>query len=137
MKTIPIPLLTSCFALCCAGPQVAANGQASRGAVYLGGPGQKAIVVGPAVIHVYSGFAGGEMYTVPAVSGADEDCRATGAATSPAIRLGADRVVPITVGNGEVACLATHTPHRFELLWHQQKDTTPPSSITVAGRRGQ
>ena len=137
MKTIPIPLLIVSLALCsaCAGTP-AVRSQPSRGAVHLGGPGQKAVVVGPAAIHVYSAFAGGAMYTVPAVAGADDDCRAGGSAASVAVPLAADRVVPVTVAAGEVACLATHTPRRFELLWHQDRNTAPPGPITVAGRPG-
>lgn len=134
MKTIPIPLLTVCFNICCAGTHAIAPSQPSRGAVHLGGPGQKAVVVGPAAIHVYSGFAGGVVYTVPAVAGADEDCRAPGTAASAPMQLRADRVLPVAVGAGEVACLATDTPRNFELLWHLQKDTTAPPAITVAGR---
>src|SRR5262245_56848113 len=75
-----------------------------RGAVTVAGPSVKAVVAGPTSIRAYAAFAGGVIYTAPAVSGTDSDCRARSATTTA---LPADKMVELTVGAGQVACLET------------------------------
>ncbi|HEX3697964.1 MAG TPA: hypothetical protein VH374_21500 [Polyangia bacterium] len=122
MKTLSILSLVASFAFGCAATGTADHlAVPTRGAVSVAGVARKAIVAGPTTIHAYSGFAGGEIYTAPAVTGTDSDCGAVdGGHTQQSREVGADRVMTIDVGAGDVACLATKTDRRFELLWHVQ-----------------
>jgi hypothetical protein len=76
MKTISnLLLLVSSLALGCASTQ----GAVQRGDLIVHGPSVKAVVVGPTAIRAYSGFAGGSVYTAPAISGTDGDCQTAAA----------------------------------------------------------
>lgn len=101
-----------------------------RGAVVTRGPAAVAVVRGPAVLHAYAQFAGGALYTAPAVAGDDRDClTATGDRT--AVR--AERRLSLVVPAGEVACLATETRGAFELVWHAHRDDRPAQMVASAG----
>jgi hypothetical protein len=88
-------------------------------------------VVGPTVIHAYSAFAGGALFTARSVTGTDADCQG---ATAQGARSGlpADSIVSFTVAAGQVACLATTTVRSFELLWHAQKDAPVAAPVMLA-----
>jgi hypothetical protein len=88
----------------------------------------KAVVAGPAVVKVYSGFSGAQVFVAAASSGADADCAAGAAGTS----LKADRVESVTVAAGQVACVASTGARQIELLWHAQPST--PASTLIARR---
>ena len=91
-----------------------------RGVVEITGRAVKAVTVGPATLHTYSGFAGGAIFVAGAVAGTDADCAAALAspATPRPTTLVPDVVMRIQLGAGEVACLVTDTSGGFELLWH-------------------
>jgi hypothetical protein len=101
-----------------------------RGNVVASGPSVKAVVVGPADLHTYAAFKGGEMYTASAVAGHDGDCAAMHTNTRA---LEADRITVMHVAAGQVACLATPNASGYELLWHAH---VPKSeAITVAAAK--
>ena len=93
---------------------------AQRGVVEVTGRAVKAVTVGPATLHTYSGFAGGAIFVARAGAGTDADC--VTALASPAVShptaLVADVVMLVQLDVGEVACLVTDTNRSFELLWH-------------------
>jgi len=93
---------------------------AQRGVVEVTGRAAKIVTVGPAILHSYSGFAGGAIFIVSANVGTDADCAAALAppATAHPITLVPDVVITVQLGVGEVACLVTDTSGSFELLWH-------------------
>jgi hypothetical protein len=101
-----------------------------RGTVVVRGKGLRAVTTGPAVVHAYSAFSGGAMFVVPSVAGSDADCvTAFTSSTRPPSPLIADRVALISVGPGEIACLATDTERAFELLWHAFPVNSAPTLI--------
>jgi len=103
--------------------------RAVRGAVLSTAPGSRAIVRGPTTMHVYSGFAGGEIYNAPAGTGTDGDC-ARVEASAPAVPLSPDRLTYVAVPAGEVACLRTRVGGGYELLWHSV--ARPPGGELLA-----
>lgn len=130
-------IISSLTAFGCASTQVGPNSVATlRGHIVVDGPSTKAVVVGPAEIHGYSAFAGGEIYTVPAVSGSDRDC---GSARTGLTTLQADRVHAIRIEAGQVACLATVKRGSFEFLWHERQlngaSKTEPMSVAAVDHR--
>ncbi len=134
IHTIAKLLVISSFAsFGCASTQFGRNPVAAlRGHIVVDGPSVKAVVVGPAEIHGYSAFAGGEIYTVPAVSGSDHDC---GSARAGLTTLQADRVHAIRIEAGQVACLATVKRGSFEFLWHEHQPKAEPMSIAAVDHR--
>ena len=105
-----------------------------RGEVHVGGNVPRAVVAGPTTIHAYSAFNGGEVYTVPVVSGGDSDCVAPIAANASSVRLGADRVVSVGIAAGSMACLAAKGGRMVELLWHVQDDGGGASTARLLAR---
>ena len=97
-----------------------AGATAQRGVVEVTGRTAKIVTVGPAMLHSYSGFAGGAIFVVSANAGTDADCAAAlvPPATAHPITLVPDVVIRVQLGVGEVACLVTETNGSFELLWH-------------------
>jgi len=128
-KTIPALMLLSIFTFGTAAK--AADAAPQRGQVAVSGPAVKAVVAGPIAIHAYSGFSGGAMYAVRAVTGTDADCRGQ-AVEGTRASLPADSVIDFRVGAGQVACL--ETTRGFELLWHAQKEAAPATTM-IARRR--
>ena len=122
-KTISTLTLVSALTFCGA---VARAGEAApqRGEVLVDGPSVKALVVGPMAIHAYSGFSGGALYIVPAVTGTDVDCQGH-VADRAATELHADVLVSFNVPAGRVACLVTN--RQLEVLWHARKDSPSPT----------
>jgi hypothetical protein len=92
-----------------------------RGDVLTRGPATRVVAVGPIALHAYSEFAGGTLYSAPAVTGTDRDCAQI--STRAALPVPADRITTFVVPQGQVACLATSTRGSFELLWHAVADS--------------
>jgi hypothetical protein len=135
MKTISILPLVSLLALGCATARTSDHLAPTRGAMTVTGGARKAVIAGPASIHVYSGFAGGQLYAVPVVTGTDVDCRNPDGVADRVVTINADRVVTIEVGAAHLACLgATSTDRRLEVLWHVNNNAPPPPRLVVAER---
>src|SRR5882724_316856 len=133
MRTLSKLLAISSLALGCASAPVGRSPAANlRGDVVGAGPSVKLVVVGPADIHAYSAFAGGAIYTVPAVSGSDRDCGSTRAGLTT---LEPDRVHALRVEAGQVACLAIVKKGSFELMWHGHQDRADPVAVVAVGPR--
>ena len=113
-------VVLACFSFGCAGTRLADAQSAPhlRGEVHHAGAGDRAVVTGPVTIHAYSGFKGGEVYTVPVASGGDTDCGADRAMSGSRVRLDADRIRQIEIPAGSMACLAADQHRSLELLWH-------------------
>jgi hypothetical protein len=123
-KTASILSVISFLALGFAGVAHAGEGAARKGQVSVDAAATKAVVAGPAVVKVYSGFSGATVFV------ADGDCAAgaSGAGTA----LAADHVETIAVRSGQVACVAGTGARTIELLWHAQ--SAAPASTLVANR---
>lgn len=78
------------------GIAAARSANAEHGIVETRGLVTKVVAVGPIALHAYSQFAGGSLYTAPAVTGTDPDCQGSASATP----LGADRITAFAVGEG-------------------------------------
>ena len=102
-----------------------------RGSVATKGPAAKIVAVGPMTLHAYSGFAGGALYTAPAITRTDRDCQvpAAGAAT-----VTAESITTFVVAEGQVACLATTTKGSFELLWHAVAQPAPAQQMLAKAK---
>jgi hypothetical protein len=122
--------------MACAATGVArhVNDPPLRGIVETEGRSVRALRTGPAVIHAYSAFRGGDLYTVPLIDGTDADCVAQASPNgSPESELvEANRRMTIWVPDGELACLATDTRGSFELLWHANVDAPVDTSAIAA-----
>jgi hypothetical protein len=131
MKTASILSLASILFLGFAGVAHAGEGAARRGQVNVQVAAAKAVVAGPVVAKVYSGFSGAKVFVADATTGTDADCAAAaGRASSTA--LVADRVETVSVGVGQVACVASTGARSIELLWHAQSNT--PAATMIAKR---
>jgi len=97
-----------------------------RGVVAVDARAPKAIVAGPVAIHAYTAFSGAAIFVVAAVTGTDRDC-ASGASARAA--LVADRMHTVSVGAGQIACVATTSARGSELLWHAQKSEVAPTLL--------
>jgi hypothetical protein len=126
--TIKILSLVSFLALGFAGVAHAGDGAARRGQVNVQASATKAVVAGPAVVKVYSGFSGARVFVTAAASGTDADC-AGAAARTTGTALTADRVERVSVGAGQIACVASTGARSIELLWHAQPDAPAPALI--------
>ena len=109
----------------------ARSANSERGVVVARGPVAKVVAVGPIALHAYSEFAGGSIYTAPAVTGTDRDCKGSSAGALP---VQADRIATFAVGEGQVVCLSTTAKGSFELLWHAVSQPVPAMVIAKAGR---
>ena len=119
-----------------AGCATSPAGSLARGTVLGSSAGARAIVTGPAIVHAYAGFAGGEVYSTPAATRTDADC-AGNQQVGAAVLVPADRVVSITVAAGETACLRTAARGGYELLWHARTQQPTPqlmANVTAGGR---
>ena len=104
-----------------------------RGTVHVQGSSAKAVVAGPVAIHAYSAYSGASLFVVDAVTGTDQDC--AGARASGGTSIAADRVQTITVGVGQVACVASTAARGSELLWHAQKARAVAATLMVVSSR--
>jgi len=121
--TLKILSLVSFLSFGFAGIAHAGEGAARRGQVNVQAAA-KAVVAGPAVVKVYSGFSGAKVFV------AEGDCAtANQAAATPLTR---DRVETLNVGAGQVACVATTGAQSVELMWHAQP--AAPAAAIVAQR---
>jgi len=92
MKTTSILFLASILFLGLAGVANAGEGAARRGQVNVQASAAKAVVAGPAVAKVYSGFSGAKVFVADATSGTDADCAAAaGRATGTTLTFGYKR----------------------------------------------
>ena len=133
MNTIAQLLAISSLFFGCAGTQLLNRPVPDlRGHVVVAGPAVAPIVTGPADIHAYSAFPGGAIYTAPIIKGDGGDCSSSRAEM---VALGADHVHAIRIEPGKVACLATATKGRFELLWHGHRIDAAPLAIAAANVR--
>jgi hypothetical protein len=132
MNTIGKLLALSTLALSTLTAGCASSVTELRGRVTLAEPSVRALVTGPADIHAYSEFAGGVLYTVPSVAGDSRDCAS---ARRDVVVLDADRVHSIRIQPGSVACLATVTNRRLELLWHGHRPAAAPATLVAASGR--
>jgi len=121
--TLKILSLVSFLSLSFAGVAQAGEGAARKGQVNVSAAAAKAVVAGPAVVKVYSGFSGAKVFV------ADGNC---GTAPSTGTTLVADRVETVSVGAGQVACVAATGDRSIELLWHTQ--SAAPAATLVANR---
>jgi squalene cyclase len=129
--TTKILALVSFLSLGFAGVAKAGEGPAQRGQVNVQAAGAKAVVAGPAVVKVYSGFSGAKVFVTEAASGTDADCTAA-AGRAAAATLTADRVERVSVGAGQIACVASTGTKSVELLWHAQP--AAPAAAMLAKR---
>jgi len=127
--TMKILSLVSFLSLSFAGAAHAGEGVARRGQVNVQAAA-KAVVAGPAVVKMYSGFSGAQVFVAAAASGTDADCAAAG--RTAGTTLAADRIETVTVAAGQVACVASTGERKIELLWHAQPGTS--ASALVARR---
>ena len=128
--TMKILSLVSFLSLSFAGVAQAGEGAARRGQVNVQAAAAKAVVAGPAVVKMYSGFSGAQVFVAAAASGTDADCAAAG--RTAGTTLAADHVETVTVAAGQVACVASTGERKIELLWHAQPGTS--ASALVARR---
>jgi hypothetical protein len=131
-------LFISFLGIGCASTQVGQSPVADmRGNLAVTGRAEKAIVVGPADLHAYTGFKGGEVYTVPAIAGRDADCAAPHAGGRA---IEADRTMVLHVAAGQVACVATSNARGLEVVWHARAskadDKTGEIAVAAAPRIG-
>ena len=91
----------------------------TRGSIAVRAQAAKAVVAGPVAVHAYSQFSGATVFVVAAVTGTDQDCAG---ARQGATILVADRAQTLTVGAGQLACVATTAARGSELLWHAQAE---------------
>ncbi len=127
MKTTILSLV-SFLALGLAGVAHAGEGAARRGQVNVQAAAAKAVVAGPAVVKVYSGFSGAKVFVADAASGKDADCAAAAGRTA-GTALAADRVELVSVAAGQVACVASTGERSIELLWHAQPATSATALV--------
>ena len=123
--TMKILSLVSFLSLGFAGVAHAGEGAARRGQVNVQAAA-KAVVAGPAVVKVYSGFSGAKLFVADAASGTDADCAASRAVGTT---LQADRIVSVSVGAGQIACVASTGERKIELLWHAQPGTSASALV--------
>jgi hypothetical protein len=110
-----------CVALCgCWAAQVEGNGgRAARGVMLSRGPSVRAVTTGPVVLHAFSGFPGGAVFTAPVGAGTDADCAAARARPGAREeRLVPDRRLVFEAAPGQTVCFAVDVAGGFELLWH-------------------
>jgi hypothetical protein len=131
MKTTSILSLASILFLGLAGVANAGEGAARRGQVNVQASASKAVVAGPVVAKVYSGFSGAKVFVADATSGTDADCAAA-AGRATGTTLTRDRIELVSVGVGQVACVASTGQKSVELLWAVQ--STTPASTMIAKR---
>ena len=123
--TMKILSLVSFLSLSFAGVAQAGEGAARRGQVNVQAAAAKAVVAGPTVVKVYSGFSGAQVFVAAASSGTDADCAVAG--RTAGTTLPADHVETVTVAAGQVACVASTGARKIELLWHAQPATSAPA----------
>jgi hypothetical protein len=128
MKTATsILALVSFIALGFAGTAHAGEGAARKGQVNVQAASTKPVVAGPAVIKVYSQFSGAKVF----VAG---DCATAGKAPA-GTDLQRDHVEVVSVGVGQVACVASTGARNIELLWHAQPGTPAPAGNAVIAKK--
>jgi hypothetical protein len=127
-KLFALLFVGSLTAGCAGGP-----GVAPRGSVVVSGDSVKAFATGPAVVHAFSEDRGGTVYTAPATTGTDADCVRAGVADRDHAReLQVDERNVVEVPTDQVACVATKSDRRFELLWHAERGVMPTNQMLIA-----
>jgi hypothetical protein len=117
MNTIKI--LTLALSLSFGFAAIAHAGE-GRGQVQVPKAAAKAVVVGPTAISAYSEFSGAKLFVASVVTGTDSDCQAA-AQQNLGSALAGDKVQTLSVGAGQIACVASTGARNIELLWKTQK----------------
>jgi hypothetical protein len=128
IKTSIFLSLASFLVLGLAGAAHAGEGAPRRGQVNVQAAAAKAVVAGPAVVHVYSGFTGAKIFVADAAAATDGACT-TAAGRAAGSALVADRVETVSVGAGQVACVAGTGERNIELLWHAVSNSQAPALV--------
>ena len=123
MKTIQLLALALAYCLC---RTATAHAGDDRGDVEVPVAAAKVIVAGPVAIHAYSAFSGAKLFVIAAGAASDGDCQAA-APTTAGTTLSADKVETLSVGAGQVACVASTGARQIELLWHARKYVPGPA----------
>jgi hypothetical protein len=103
-----------------------------RGAVVMTPDTVKAIAAGPSVVHAFSLDRGGRVYVATAKTGTDADCDGASDAVG-AMELAVDRRNVVKLARGQVACVATSSKRRYEVMWHARP--AEPAMVLVAQTR--
>jgi hypothetical protein len=127
MKTIKTLALVLSLSF---GFAAAAHAGEGRGQVQVPAAAAKAVVAGPIAIAAYSEFSGAKLFVVDAVTGTDKDCQAA-AQKNLGSALAGDKVETISVGAGQIACVASTGDRNIELLW---KSKGAPAATMLARR---
>jgi hypothetical protein len=90
----------------------------------------KAVVAGPAVVKVSSGFSGAKIFVADAAAATDGACTAAAGRTAGSA-LVKDRVETVSVGAGQVACVAGTGERNIELLWRAVSNTQPSAALVA------
>src|SRR4029078_9172876 len=114
MKTTSILSLASILFLGLARVAHAGEGAARRRQVNVQASTSKAVVAGPVVAKVYSGFSGAKVFVADATAGTAR-VRAPAARRPGGTTLPADRIETISVGAGQVVCVASTGEKTIEL----------------------
>jgi hypothetical protein len=113
-----------------------ASGSAEqRGSVVMAPDSVKAVAAGPAVLRAYSMDGGGRVYVVQAKTGTDADCVGAAERSTNASPVLVDRRNVVTLGSGQVACVAANGRHNYELLWRTRPAEAPSGGVMVAQAR--
>ena len=128
IKTSIFLSLVSFLVLGTASAAHAGEGAARRGQVNVQAAAAKAVLAGPAVLHVYSGFSGAKVFVADAAAATDGACTAA-AGRAAGSTLVADRVETVSLAAGQVACVAGTGERTVELLWHAVSNTQPTALV--------
>ena len=131
MKTTSILSLASILFLGFAGVAKAGEGAARRGQVNVQASAAKAVVAGPVVAKVYSGFSGAKVFVADAASGTDSDCAVVAVCTTGTVLM-VDRIELVSMNANQIACVASTDQKSVQLLWAAQ--STAPAATTIAQR---
>jgi hypothetical protein len=123
MKTVKVLSLALTY---CLGFTAAARAGDDRGRVEVPVAAAKAVVAGPIAIHAYSAFSGAKLFAIDAGAATDRPCEAA-ARSIAGTALSADKVETVTVGAGQILCVASTGSGHIELLWHARKDAHGPA----------
>jgi hypothetical protein len=133
IRTIASLALVSATTVGCAGAlDQTRQPVTARGALTMEGPVTRAVLRGPAMVHVSVSTSAPLLFAAPWVHGTDEDCRAMVASRGlgGATRGGADYArLTMSVSRDEVLCVTTSRRRTDELLWHAHRGS--PAAVAL------
>jgi hypothetical protein len=103
-----------------------------RGSVVMSPDSVKAFAAGPAVVRAYSLDGGGRVFVAPAKSGTDADCAGGAEHATSVTAIAVNRRNVVTLAPGQVACVATSSHRKYEIMWHARPTTTSSGMVLVA-----